>query len=54
MTALVVAMSRPFSDYPDLKEIVLLSAVGLLLSVLLVLYGPSVGPDMAFDVLMSP
>ena len=46
MTALVVAISRPFSDYPDLKEIVLLSAAGLLVSILLMLYGPAVGPDM--------
>jgi hypothetical protein len=46
MTALVVAISRPFSDYPDLKEIVLLSAAGLLVSILLMLYGPAAGPDM--------
>jgi hypothetical protein len=46
MTALVVAISRPFSDYSDLKEVLLLSAAGLLVSMLLMLYGPAVPPDM--------
>lgn len=45
MTALVAAISRPFSDYPDLKEIVLFSTAGLLVSTFLILYGPAVGPD---------
>jgi hypothetical protein len=47
MIALVSAISRPLFDYTDLKEIILLSAVGLLVSILLVLYGPAVGPTWA-------
>ncbi|MGA7803837.1 hypothetical protein [Bradyrhizobium sp.] len=45
MTALVIAISRPFTEQSEVKEIVLLSAAALLLSILLILCGPSVGPE---------
>ena len=45
MTALIVAISRPFSVQSDVKDMLLLSAAALLLSILLILDGPSIGPE---------
>jgi hypothetical protein len=45
MTALVHAISHPFSEHSDVTTMVLLSVAALWLSILLILQGPSIGPD---------